>query len=161
MTQQLPYLSYPCIEVTVVPMAKSEVSWSASSNVYAANHKGTPGAVERTRQVRTVETVILNSPFRINEVSTGGNWFELMNVSEAEASLKDYQLSQSTALDNDDRLVSFGGKDYKVPAKGVILIVSGTTDADIPESSVLAGGINAATPEDELDERLKTGASSM
>ena len=144
-------------------MVKPEIAGLTSSNVYFGNHKGTPGAVERTRNVRVTETTFVDSPFQINEVSTGGDWIELKNTAESgdPVSLKDYQLSQSTGLDKDDRKVSFGGKDYKVPAGGVILIVSGTTDADIPESSPLAGGINAAIPAEELDERLKTGATSM
>ena len=105
----------------------------------------------------------MDSPIQINEVSTDGDWFELKNTATSgdPVSLNNYQLSQSTALDNDDRLVSFGGKDYKVPAGGVILIVSGTTDADIPDNSPLAGGINAAIPAEDIDDRLGTGATSM
>ena len=35
------------------------------------------------------------------------------------------------------------------------------TDADIPDNSPLAGGINAAIPAEDIDDRLGTGATSM
>ena len=102
--------------------------WTTSTTTYFVNHKGTPGAIERTLNAPITATAFVDSPIQINEVSTDGDWFELKNTATSgdPVSLNNYQLSQSTALDNDDRLVSFGGKDYKVPAGGVILIVSGT-----------------------------------
>ena len=133
--------------------------WMASSETYLRIHKGTPGAKERTRRTTVTPTDVKNSPFIINEVSTGGDWIELKNVSDTEQSLKNYQLSQVTKPDTDKRLVSFHDKDYKVGAGKVILIVSGPrADGDIPSGSMLAGGINVATP---AADRVKVGATAI
>ena len=136
--------------------------WSTSDRVYFSDtsgvHKGTPGAAERTANVALVATNIPSDPFVINEVSTGGDWIELKNVSTEEKSFKNYQLSQVTAADTDALLVSFHEKDYKVPAGGVILIVSGPTNTDIPLASMLAGGVNVATA---VEDRDKQGSPAL
>ena len=73
--------------------------WTTSTATYVANHKGTPGSIERTANVPIAATAFVDSPIQINEVSTDGDWFELKNTATSgdPVSLKDYQLSQSTA----------------------------------------------------------------
>ena len=84
-------------------------------------------------------TSVPRSPFIINEIgnSTGGSddWIELRNVTDAEASLKNYQLSVVTSDKKDTQLFHFHDKDYKVPAKGVVLVAS-----THPSSNDLAAG---------------------
>ena len=132
-----------------------KAGWATSDRVYFSDltgvHKGTPGAAERKAAAALVATNIKSDPFVINEVSTGGDWIELKNISAEGKSLKNYQLSQVTAADTDTLLVSFHEKDYMVPAGGVILIVSGPANTDIPLTSMLAGGVNVATPAADRD----------
>ena len=137
--------------------AHDKTAWMTSDRVYFSDasgvHIGTPGAIERTANIAIKPTNIPSTPFVINEVSTKGDWIELKNVDTAERSLKNYQLSQVTAADTDTRLVSFHDKDYKVPAGGVILIVSGPANSDIPLASMLANGVNVATPAGDRDKQ--------
>ena len=116
-------------------------------------HQGTPGGIERTANVAITETPIPSTPFIINEVSTKGDWIELKNVDTAAKSLENYHLSQVTAANTDTSLVNFGGKKFMVPAGGVILIASGPANSDIPLASMLAGGVNVATPEGDRDKK--------
>ena len=133
-------------------------SWGKSSEVYfttagagevdSFNNVGTPGDVERARRTTAAESGDPPlTPFIINEFSTAGDWVEIKNVTDAVASLKNYQLSQVTKSGTDALKVSFKDKDWKVPGGGVILIISGTKDSTISEDldeSVFAGGINVA-----------------
>ena len=132
-------------------------SWGNSAEVYLTtdaqgaesyNNVGTPGDVERARRTTAAESGDPPlTPFIINEFSTAGDWVEIKNVDTVEKSLNNYQLSQVTKSGTDTQLVNFKDKDWKVPAGGVILIISGTKDSTISEDledSPIAGGINVA-----------------
>ena len=123
--------------------------WKASERP-SVNTSGlrvaTPGA-PRSKRTTFTPTTVPATPFIINEVgNTSGSdmdWVELKNVSDAEASLKNYTLSIVDANNMGGQvLVSFKDKDYKVPAGGVFLIVSMD-----PESTDLASGVNVAQVE--------------
>ncbi len=110
-----------------IPDGTAKGSWknserlSVTPSVYA-----TPGAKHYATTVRLVASNVAGTPFRINEIGndTGGenDWVELHNLSNAEASLNNYALSMVTARGTDTELFDFKDQDWKVPAKGFIVI---------------------------------------
>ncbi len=133
-------------------------SWKASTRITTqVGIKASPGARHFTVQGPLSKTNVPFSPFVINEIgnATGGanDWIEIRNVTDSVQSLKNYQLSVVTSDKKDTALFTFHDQDYKVPAKGVILI----THSD-PSTNDLAGGNNAA--KGDLDEVLE-GATHL
>ena len=131
-------------------------SWKASSRITTqVGIKASPGARHFIELGPLTKSGVSRTPFIINEIgnATGGanDWIELRNVTDSEASLKNYQLSVVTSDKKDNLLFHFHDQDYKVPAKGILLIPS--TD---PSGNDLAGGDNVA--KGQLDEVLE-GAS--
>ena len=132
-------------------------SWAESTETYLLNHKGTPGAEERKKNIGVTQSDDPPlTPFIISEFSTADDWIELQNVSSEKKSLENYQLSQVTALDTETRLVDFKGKKFEVEPGEVFLVISGTTNSDIPEGSPLADGVNLGK---EAAQREKKGSS--
>ena len=101
--------------------------WSASSETYLPNYKGTPGKGERA-EVQTVATTSFNvGPVIFNEVSNRSSgtyeWFELRNKSDSEQNLKNREIRIVKDVGSDVSLFQFGDQDAKIPAKGVLLCV--------------------------------------
>ncbi len=112
----------------------------------------------RSKRVTFTPTTVPATPFIINEVGNAAgsdmDWVELKNVSDAEASLKNYTLSIVDATNTTGKeLVSFKDKDYKVPAGGVFLIVNKD-----PIDTDLASGVNVAQAEAD---RNKFGSPAL
>ena len=120
--------------------------WAQSTEVYLALHKGTPGALERAGTKVLTTTTIPRSPVIFNEIANRGagntayEWIELRNVSDAEANLKNWQISIVTAVDSDKEFFNFYDKDIKIPAGGVLLLV--TSDPSENDDHPLAAGYN-------------------
>ena len=133
-------------------------SWKATTRITTqVGIKASPGARHFVELGPLTKTGVSRSPFIINEIgnATGGanDWIELRNVTDSVQSLKNRQLSVVTANKKDTVLFHFHDQDYKVPAKGVILIASSD-----PSTNDLAGGNNAA--KGDLDEVLE-GATHL
>ena len=68
-------------------MVTPKVTWSTSTDTYVANHKGTPGAAERSGSIAVAAT---NPTYKvvINEIGNYANdahdWVELRNVDQGE-----------------------------------------------------------------------------
>ena len=115
------------------PGGNAKASWIASTRVTTdAGVKSSPGR-RHFQLVKVLDpTDVPSSPFIINEIGNGSggtnDWIEFRNVSDAEASLKNYQLSVVTGTNADDKkdtqLFHFHDKDYKVPKGGVIVVYS-------------------------------------
>ena len=120
--------------------------WLQSSNVYLAGYKGTPGKAERTGPKVFTKTDLPLSPIIFNEIANRSDtdkayeWIELRNVSDAEANLKNWQISITTTMKEDKEFFNFYDKDIKVAAGGILLLVASdpTGNPDHP----LAGGWN-------------------
>ena len=138
-----------------IPSGNAEGSWEQS--VLRTTNRwihSTPGAKHHTRVGLLAASSVAGSPFRINEIGndTGGDndWVELHNVSDAEASLKNYALSAVTAKGTDTRLFHFHDQDWKVPAKGFIVV-----STRHPSLTDLATGKDISiADEDELNKGL-------
>ncbi len=141
-----------------IPGGNGSGSWKASQR----RSEYSRWIYDSKRDKHFVSTAILTAspvartPFIINEVSNGSgdtnDWVEIRNVTDSEASLKNYHLSYVSGFDKDTSLVNFKDKDIKVPGNGVILLVN--TD---PKNTGIAAGRNAAVAEE--DQEL-TGATS-
>ena len=94
---------------------------------------GTPG---RSNSIGTSNppgvTNVPLKPFVISEVGNRENrlyeWIELRNTSGAEANLRNYHLSMVRGINNEVGLFTFPNSDIKVPANGLVLIL--TTDPE-------------------------------
>ena len=139
-----------------IPGGNAKGSWKNSEQ--RSTHRwilSTPGAKHINREPILTASAVAGSPFRINEigndVSGDNDWVELHNVSDAEASLKNYALSMVTAKGTDARLFHFHDQDWKVPAKGFIVI-----STRHPSLTDLATGKDLSIPDaDELNKGLK------
>jgi len=100
---------------------------------------------------------VSGTPFRINEIGndtgSSNDWVELHNVTDAEYSLKNYQLSKVTAKGTDTQLFHFHDKDYKVPAKGYVVI-----STRHPRDTDLAAGKDVSVADDQEENK---GASHL
>ena len=144
-----------------VPGGNAKGSWAASTR--ATRYVGVIDSLgsEHFRGISVfTQTNVPRSPFVINELGnqTGGtnDWVELRNVTDAEASLKNYQLSVVTgdaATKKDTQLFHFHDKDYKVPAGGVIVVTSSN-----PKETDLAAGKDVSIADDEEENE---GASHL
>ena len=132
-----------------VPGGNARDSWKASTRVTTqVGIVASPGQRHAMSFAPRTPTSVPRSPFIISEIGndSGGtnDWIELHNVTDSEQSLKNYQLSVVTGTHNkqladasaDDKLLfHFDDRDYKVPAKGFIVIAS-----THPKSTDLASG---------------------
>ena len=100
---------------------------------------------------------VSGSPFRINEIGndsgSDNDWVEIHNVSDAEASLKNYALSKVTAKGTDTKIFDFKDQDWKVPAKGFVVI-----STRHPRDTDLAAGKDISKADDDEENR---GASHL
>ena len=91
---------------------------------------------------------VAGKPFIINEIGndTGSDndWVELHNVTDSEQSLKNYQLTQVTAKGTDTELFDFKDQDWKVPAKGFVVI-----STRHPRDTDLAAGKDLSIADDQ------------
>ena len=147
-----------------VPNGEDKGNWKVSTRNYDNFLKGSPGAQHFKGAVSIVSSsTVPYAPFVINEISvntnTDYNWIEILNKTEAEASLNNYNLSKVTDFDKDDSLINFKDKDIKIPGKGVLLIVA--TDPKKDDDHPLAVGVNAETEEGaNSNDLLKSGLTS-
>ena len=113
-------------------------SWEASTppaRGIGANRIASPGVAHAMQITSADQTSIPYSPIIINEIgnNTGdaNDWIELRNVSDAEVNLKKWELNvivpDGADADSDpdeNGLVSFPDKDYKLGAGKILLIVN-------------------------------------
>ncbi len=116
--------------------------WTKSTELYATNHRGTPGQKERAG-VQLVGTTNANrGPIIFNEIANHDNpdyeWIELRNVSGGNVNLKNYEVTMITGLDKDDDLIDFTTADRNVPAGGILLVVKKDPTGD-PNHPLAAG----------------------
>ena len=145
-----------------VPGGNAKGSWKASTRVTTdAGVKSSPGR-QNFQAVKVLDpTDVPSSPFIINEIGNGSggtnDWIEFRNVSDAEASLKNYQLSVVTGTNagdkKDTQLFHFHDNDYKVPKGGVIVVTS-----THPRNTDLAQGKDVAVADDQEE---NNGASHL
>ena len=142
-----------------VPGGNGKGSWKASQRASATTNGVTAsnGGKHFVSVSVIGATSVPRSPFIINEIgndTNGGNdWVELHNVTDDVASLNNYQLSVVESGNKDTRLFHFGGNDYKVPAKGYIVVSSRH-----PRDTDLAEGKDVSVADDEEENR---GASHL
>ena len=100
---------------------------------------------------------VAGTPFRINEIGNDSgsenDWVELHNVTDSEQSLKNYSLSQVTAQGTDTRIFHFHDQDWKVPAKGFVVI-----STRHPRDTDLAAGKDISVADDQEENK---GASHL
>ena len=99
-----------------VPGGNAKGSWAPSTRVTTqTNIKSSPGRRPFKAVSVITATSVPRSPFVINEIGndTGGtnDWVEIRNVTDAEASLKNYQLSVVTSDKKDTQLFHFHDKE--------------------------------------------------
>ena len=120
--------------------------WAQSSETYLPNHKGTPGAKERSQVGTRDATTFDVGPVIFNEISNRSSvtyeWFELRNKSDGEQNLKNRRISIVTAVGSDTWFFDVGDADLKIPAKGVLLFVFSDPSGD--PNHPLAAGWNVA-----------------
>ncbi len=117
-------------------------SWTKSSELYATNHRGTPGQIERAG-VPIIKTTNANrGPVIFNEIANHTNpdyeWIEIKNVSGGNVNLKNYEVTITTAVGTDNDLIDFTGADRNVPAGGILLVVKKDPTGD-PNHPLAAG----------------------
>ena len=104
-----------------------EVSTAPALEI-GVNRIGSPGVAHAVQITRADQTPIPYSPVIINEIGnntgTANDWIELRNVSDAEANLKNWELSVVTARDTDTSVMKFPDKDIKLGAGKILLIVN-------------------------------------
>ena len=139
------------------PGGNAKGSWAASTRVTTdAGVKSSPGRQNFKAVVVKDPTDVPSSPFVINEIGNGSggtnDWIEFRNVTDAEQSLKNYQLSVVTGTNANDKkdtqLFHFHDKDYKVPAKGIIVVYS-----THPRNTDLAQGKDVSVADDDEENR--------
>jgi hypothetical protein len=127
--------------------------WAVSTQIYLSDHKGSPAAKERPGTRIFAATALDRTPVIFNEIANRGDglsgyeWIELRNVSDAEANLKNWQISIITAVGTDAEFFNFYDKDIKIPAGGVLLLVR--TDPSDNDDHSLAAGFNIEVAADE------------
>ena len=125
--------------------------WLASTQVSFANHKGTPGKKERAGTKIFTTTTIPRSPVIFNEIANlsaaDNEWIELRNVSDAEANLKNWQISIVTDNKTDTEYFNFFNADIKMAAGSVLLLV--VSDPSDNDNHPLAAGFNIQKAADQ------------
>ena len=154
-----------------IPGGNGKGSWKASTRrdpntpngagITGANAArwiySTRGAKHYTTTAILTASAVSGSPFRINEIGndTGSenDWVELHNVSDAEAPLKNWALSKVTAKGTDTKILDFKDQDWKVPAKGFVVI-----STRHPKDTDLAAGKDISVADDQEENK---GVSSL
>ena len=121
--------------------------WAQSTEVYFANHRGTPGAKERSQVGTVAATSFTVGGLIFNEISNRSNkaheWIELRNKSGGEINPKNWQISIVTAVGSDTAFFTFPNNDNaKIKAGGILLLVASDPSGD--PSHPLAAGWNVA-----------------
>ncbi len=110
--------------------------WTRSSELYATNHRGTPGAKERSGVPTLTPTPANRGPVIFNEISNNTDakyeWIELRNVSGGEVNLKNWEITRLTSKGdppqdghNAVEMIQFPGNDQrKMPAGSVLLVLA-------------------------------------
>ena len=134
-------------------------SWAESNaaDTYGVNLIGSPGSKPFMPYQPPKKSTVAGTPFRINEfgndTGSDNDWVELHNVSDSEASLKNFALSQVTAKGTDTKLFDFKDQDWKVPGKGYVVI-----STRHPRDSDLATGKDLRVADDQ---EANKGASHL
>ena len=153
-----------------IPGGNGKGSWKASTrrDPNTPDGVGVTGAAAarwvystRGREHYTTTAILTASSvsgnFRINEIGndTGSDndWVELHNVTDSEQSLKNYQLTAVTAKGTDTELHDFNDKDWKVSAKGFVVI-----STRHPSDTDLAAGKDITIADDQEE---NPGASHL
>ncbi len=120
----------------------ASASWTKSTELYATNHRGTPGQIERTEVHVIGTTNVPRSPIIFNEIGHHSNpdyeWIELRNVSGGNVNLKNYEVTIVTNKTTDNDFIDFTGADRNVPAGGILLVVKNDPTGD-PDHPLAAG----------------------
>ena len=109
--------------------------WTKSTELYATNHRGTPGQKERAGVQVIGATNANRGPVIFNEISNNAEakyeWIELRNVSGGEQNLKNWEITILTSKGdppqdghNAKELIQFPNADRKVPAGGILLVLA-------------------------------------
>ncbi|MCY3744528.1 MAG: lamin tail domain-containing protein [Candidatus Poribacteria bacterium] len=108
--------------------------WTASSELYKPNHKGTPGMKERPNFGGVTPTPANRGPVIFNEISNNDNpayeWIELRNVTDGEVNLKNWEITIVTskganqANHNAVEFIQFPNADRKMAAGSLLLVVA-------------------------------------
>ena len=119
--------------------------WTTSTDTYFANHKGTPGALERSGSIAVGATVPTYNVV-INEIGNYSNdaydWIELRNVNSGDGNLKKWQLWEITGDKAKSTILNFpDNDDHKIGAVGSVLLIVATDPYSDPNHP-LAAGIN-------------------
>ncbi|MYG09132.1 lamin tail domain-containing protein, partial [Candidatus Poribacteria bacterium] len=119
--------------------------WTTSTNTYYANHKGTPGATERSGGVAVKAT---NPSYNvvINEIGNYSDdkydWIELRNVNSGDGNIKKWQLWEITGDKKKSTILNMPDNDaHKIGAVGDVLLIVATDPYQDPNHP-LAAGIN-------------------
>ena len=120
----------------------ASASWTKSTELYATNHRGTPGQIERTEVHVIGTTNVPRSPIIFNEIGHHSDpryeWIELRNVSGGNVNLKNYEVTIVTNKTTDNDFIDFTGADRNVPAGGILLVVKNDPTGD-PNHPLAAG----------------------
>ena len=134
--------------------------WATSTDTYYANHKGTPGAKERSGSIAVGATVPTYNVV-INEFGNYSNdaydWIELRNVNSGDGNLKKWQLWEITGDKAKSTKLNFPDNDaHKIGAVGSVLLIVATDPYSDPDHP-LAAGINITKDNGRVE---KTGLKS-
>ena len=115
-------------QLEAVPSGNAKGSWKASTRRSTYNRWVYDSKRDKHFKGTDVLTAssLVDSPFRINEIGndTGSDndWIELYNSAESATTLKNHAMSVVTAKGTDTKLFDFKDQDWKVPAKGYVVI---------------------------------------
>ena len=137
-----------------------ESRWTTSTDTYVANHKGTPGAAERSGSVAVGATNPTYSVV-INEIGNYENdaydWIELRHKAGGTWNFKKWQLREikTDKTGHDKSIVNIPNDDAYKAVPEILLIVA--TDPYRDPNHPLAAGINITKDNGRLE---KTGVTS-
>ena len=128
--------------------------WSIAPDVFLTNFRGTPGKQNQDGGVPTsqklpaqdnpaINKIIINEIANLSDDTL--DWIELRNVTGTAQSLKDWALTITTGVDNEDVIIEFK-TDISIPARSVLLLVN-KNPPDTPLSMGFDVGRDAADQE--------------
>ena len=131
-----------------IPGANGPGGWDPSIRASANGIFSSKGRKHFATTAILAASTVAGTPFIINEIGndTGSDndWVELQNVTDSVQSLKNYQLTQVTAKGTDAELFDFNGQDWKVAAKGFVVI-----STRHPRDTDLAAGKDISIADDQ------------
>ena len=139
-----------------IPGGNGKGSWKASQRITTElGILASPGRKHFAgSQAVLTPTSVPRSPFIINEFrNSDSDWVELHNITDSEQPLKNYQLTVVTAKGTDTELFDFKDQDWKVPAKGYVVVAS-----KHPRDTELAAGKDISVADDQ---EANTGAQHL